>query len=301
MLSANYGFLRTALNIGYIGRFGHAAGPFDLLIKARIDAPGVENYFGTGNETPNANSKRNYNRTFTNRVYGGLGLSTTVCRHHLIDISGFYQNIKVQRTNGHFVMADHAIDSSLFSNNQFGGAEVSYHFRKTNNDRFPTAGIDFVLAADYIQNLKQNNRSFTNIASAFSIYIPLGKSFSLASRAGGATLAGDADFYHLNKLGGYVNLRGYDRERFSGKTMFYNNNELRWITGTKNYFFNGEIGLLAFYDNGRIWQPLEKSDKWHTGYGSGLILIPFNRLAVTATYCHSEEGNFLQLKAGLFF
>jgi len=85
------------------------------------------------------------------------------------------------------------------------------------------------------------------------------------------------------------------------ETMFYNNNELRWITDTKNYFFNGEIGLLAFYDEGRIWQPFEKSNKWHTGYGGGLVLIPFNKVVLTGTYCTSEEGNFIQLKAGMFF
>ena len=207
----------------------------------------------------------------------------------------------MQKTNGHFVAADHSIDTSLFNNNQFGGAEIAYHFRKTNNDKFPTAGINFLLAADFIQNLKQTGRSFTNVASAVSVYIPLGRSFSLASRAGGATLMGDADFYHLNKLGGYVNLRGYDRERFSGKTIFYNNNELRWVTNTKNYFFNGKIGLLAFYDQGRVWQPLEKSNKWHTGYGGGLILIPFGKAALTGTYAVSEEGSFIMLKASLFF
>jgi hypothetical protein len=301
VLSANYGPFRKALNVGYVGRFGHVIGPFDLLIKARYDAPAVENYFGTGNETPNTNSKRNYYRTFTTRFYGGAGLSAAIGLHQTLDLSGFYQSIKVQRTSGHFIASDPVIDPSLFENRQFAGVEGAYHFRKTNNDKFPTAGIDFLLATDHVQNLKENNRSFTNVVSAFSVYIPLGKSFSLASRAGGATIAGDADFYHLNKLGGYVNLRGYDRERFSGKTMFYNNNELRWVSNTKNYFFNGEIGLLAFYDDGRVWLPLENSNKWHTGYGGGLILIPFNKLVLTATYCISEEAKFLQLKAGMFF
>jgi hypothetical protein len=301
VLSANYGFLRTAFNIGYVGRFGHAVGPFDFVIKARYDARGVENYFGTGNETADTITTRNYNRAFTTRFYGGLGLSLPISSHQFIDISGFYQAIKVERTAGKFITADHGIDPSLFNNNQFGGAEAVYRFRKTNNDKFPTAGVDFLLAGGYVKNLKETSRSFTNVASALSVYIPLGKSFSVASRAGGATLNGDADFYHLNKLGGYVNLRGYDRERFSGKTIFYNNNEFRWITNTKNYFFNGKIGLLAFYDDGRVWQPLEKSDKWHAGYGGGLILIPFNKLVLTGTYCISEEAKFLQLKAGLFF
>ena len=139
------------------------------------------------------------------------------------------------------------------------------------------------------------------MTSALSVYVPLGRSFSIASRVGGATLNGDADFYDLNKLGGYANLRGYDRERFSGKTTFYNNNELRWLTNTKNYFYNGKIGLVAFYDDGRVWQPLETSNKWHIGYGGGVVLIPFDIAALTATYAKSKEGNFIQLKARMFF
>jgi hypothetical protein len=59
--------------------------------------------------------------------------------------------------------------------------------------------------------------------------------------------------------------------------------------------------LLAFVDNGRIWQPLEISDKWHTGYGGGLILIPFNKVVLTGTYGISEEGRHTLIKAGLFF
>jgi outer membrane translocation and assembly module TamA len=215
-------------------------------------------------------------------------------------VSAFYQQIKV-KASGAFVTIDHGIDQSLFDSRHFGGFEAAYRFHKTNHDKFPTAGVDFLLAADYIQNLKQTGRSFTNLVSYFTAYIPLGKSLTIATRVGGATLNGDADFYHLNKLGGYVNLRGYDRERFSGKTIFYTNNELRWVTNTKNYFYNGKIGLLAFYDDGRVWQPLERSNKWHTGYGGGLILVPFNRIALTGTYCKSQEGSFIQVKAGMFF
>ena len=100
-------------------------------------------------------------------------------------------------------------------------------------------------------------------------------------------------FNFLKRISSYLTL--------SGKTIFYNNNELRWVTNTKNYFYNGKIGLLAFYDDGRVWQPLERSNKWHTGYGGGLILVPFNRIALTGTYCRSSEGNFIQLKAGIFF
>ena len=49
VLSANYGLFRSSLNVGYVGRFGHAVGPLDLVLKARYDARSIENYFGTGN------------------------------------------------------------------------------------------------------------------------------------------------------------------------------------------------------------------------------------------------------------
>jgi outer membrane translocation and assembly module TamA len=230
-----------------------------------------------------------------------LGLSTTIGRYQIFDIDGFYQNIRLKKTPAHFISADHSVDSTLFVSQHFAGLESVYQFRKTNSGIFPTKGIDFLLAAAYIQNLRESARSFANVASSLAFYIPLGRSFCLALRAGGATLSGDADVYHLNKLGGDLNLRGYDRERFLGKTTFYNNNELRWVTNTKNYFYNGKIGLFAFYDNGRVWQPLEKSDKWHFGYGGGLVLIPFNRAALTGSYATSEEGHFIQVKASVFF
>src|SRR5262249_27737906 len=132
LISANYGFLRTSANIGYIGRLNHAVGPFDLLIKSRYDFRGVQNYFGTGNETVKAVTTRNYYRTFTTRFYVGAGLSKRLGQFQSIDLSAFYRNIKVQRVANHFSTTDHGIDTSLFGNNQFAGAEASYRFRKVN-------------------------------------------------------------------------------------------------------------------------------------------------------------------------
>ena len=300
LISANYGFLRGAFNVGYIGRFGHLIGSLDLVLKARYDAPAVLNYFGIGNETSLPDTVRNYNRHFSTRFYGGIGVSGNV-EHHHAELTVFYQTIKLKRTAKKFISENLAVDPALFDPRYFGGVEAGYSFTNTNSHIIPSRGVNFNLAAAYLQNLEINNRSFVNVLSNLSFYLPLSRQFTLAVRAGGATLSGKADFYHLNKLGGYVNLRGYDRERFYGKSSFYNNNELRWLTNTRNYFFNGKIGLLAFFDEGRVWNPGESSDKWHTGYGGGLILVPFNKIAATVTYCTSTEGPFIQLKAGLFF
>ena len=300
VLSANYGFLKGAFNVGYIGRFGRSIGKWDLLLKARMDAPAVQNFFGIGNETTSVITTTGYYKTLSNRFYGGIGIERALEDHHF-EFSIFYQNVKVKKTDEHFISENITIDSSVFSNKQFGGAEGGYHFQKTNDHILPTKGIDFSLGMMYAQDLKENTRSFTNLNSALSFYIPLGKSFSIGIRAGGGTIWGDADYYHLNRLSGNVNLRGFPNERFYGKSIFYNNNELRWVTNTRNFFFNGKIGLLAFYDDGRVWQPGEQSNVWHKGYGGGLMLVPFNKIVLVATYGVSTETTQLLLKAGLFF
>ncbi|HEY2727778.1 MAG TPA: hypothetical protein VGI61_11430, partial [Parafilimonas sp.] len=43
-------------------------------------------------------------------------------------------------------------------------------------------------------------------------------------------------------------------------------------------------GVLAFFDDGRVWMPGENSNTWHTAVGGGVILAPFNFLYVDATY-----------------
>jgi hypothetical protein len=301
LISANYGITRNVFNVGYVGRFGHAIFNWDLLLKARMDMPAAENYFGIGNETEILDESRRAYQIKSNRFFGGVGLDRTIGKYQSANISLLYQTVKIKEPAPHNISTISIIDPEVYSSKYFGGAEAVYTFKKTNNDITPTSGINFNFGVAYMENLQNSNSHFTKLVSSAAFYVPLGKSFSIAVRGGGGTVKGDADFYHLNKIGGFVNLRGYERERFYGKTSFYNNNELRWITNTKNYFFNGKIGLLAFYDQGRVWQPLETSTKWHTGYGGGLILVPFNRIALTGTYCISEEDKIVQLKAGLFF
>jgi hypothetical protein len=299
MICANYGFARGVLNFEYLGVFHQLIGSWDLLLKSRFDVPGVENYFGTGNETIKPHS-RTYNRTKSTRFYGGLGIYRKINNYHHLELSGFYQNIKIEKTSGHFIAENNLIDSTIFMNKKFAGLDGGYHYRKTNDDNFPTKGIDFSLGLGYILKLKEN-KSFPKLLASFSFYLPLSKSFSFGSRAGGATQGDGADFYYLNKLGGYVNLRGYLRERFYGKTIFYNNNELRWVTPFTISHYNGKMGLFTFFDEGRVWQPGMDSKIWHKGYGGGLILIPSNKTALTASFCHSTESNLIEAKAGVFF
>src|SRR5258705_4815397 len=189
----------------------------------------------------------------------------------------------------------------MFNIKQFTGIEAGYRFDNSNSAIYPTKGSHFVLGGGYVQNIKDKDRAFFKASSSFALYLPLGNAFSLAFRAGGGILNGDADYYHFNTLGGNENLRGYPRERFFGKNTFYNNNEFRWVVPTSNYFFAGKIGLLAFFDNGRVWQPGENSTLWHRGYGGGLVIIPFNKAGLNRTYGISKQRTHVLLRKLEFF
>jgi hemolysin activation/secretion protein len=128
----------------------------------------------------------------------------------------------------------------------------------------------------------------------FNFYLPILKNLVLSVRSGGATLTGNPEFYQLNSLAGSDNLRGYRRDRFWGKTSFYNANELQWLFNFRSRIFNGKVGLFGLFDEGRVWQPGEDSNTWHTAYGAGIMMAPFNKLllALSGAKAHGEDLNF---------
>lgn len=301
---ANYGVIRKAFNVGYVGWFGHLVGKWNLVLKARLDAPAVENYFGTGNNTENLTKSRgvNYYQTFSTRMFGAVSLERDFLRYHHAEFSVIYQSVKVQKTADHYI-SDVVIDPLLFETNQYAGLEGGYSFAKTNDPLAPTKGFGFNLGAMYMKNLTEDNQEFLKVLASAFAYVPLSRQFSWAIRAGGGTIAGDAPYYYQNTVGGggAGEVRGYDRERFYGKQSAHLNNDLRWLFNTKNWLFNGKAGLLGFYDIGRVWQSGESSSLWHDSYGFGILLVPYNKFAVSATYGISAEGNYTHFKAGLFF
>lgn len=299
LVTANYGFLRSTFYLAYIGTFRKFAGNWDMSLAARMDAPASENFYGIGNETYNSKFPSNYYDTKSSRLFGSAGLSRQIGKYHRAGFNLFYQRVKIKYQDEPFQA--NPVGENVFQAQQFAGGSVTYAFNSLNRKLLPTKGINFLASGGYIMNLTVSDRAFWKGSSSLSVYLPLSKSFTLALRAGGGMIEGDADYFHMHTLGGNENLRGYQRERFFANNVFYNNNELRWVVNTRNFLFNGRIGLLAFQDNGRAWHPGEKSGTWHMGYGGGLILVPFEKIALVGTYGLSEEGHDILLRASLFF
>jgi hypothetical protein len=290
---------RNGLGLAYRGQVNQFIGKNNLALLARIDFPFVDNFFGVGNESFDNLSNR-YNRIRTNEFIVGAGLNRFI-DSHFVQVQPFYQTIQVRYDEDRIISKpDLGISLLDRERKDFGGIEANYRYQKKDDPIVTTKGFGFFASASHTQNLQEKN-SFNRYTSSFAVYLPLLKNLSLATRVGGATISGEPEFYQWNTLGGATNLRGFVRRRFFGKTIFYNNNELRWLVDTRNKVFNGKIGLLGFVDQGRLWHPGEDSNKWHLGYGGGLIIAPFKKALLNGTVGFSENRTVMHLRIGYLF
>jgi hypothetical protein len=303
-LWVNYAFATGAYNFGYEGVFREAVGRWDLNLNMNINAPNyVINYFGMGNETALISEDRNYNRVRSTQWNFSSSLSRQLSQHHFVNAGLGYQSVEVEHHEDRFVNSPISkLDSTDFQKNYFGQAQVGYQFNTTDNPLYPQKGVRISSSIRFSQNLQQGNEHFTNFGGDASVYFTL-KPVTIALRTGAATNLGNTyEFYQGNTLGGSTNLRGFRRDRFSGKTNWYQNTELRLkFSQFKGYILRGNYGLLGFFDAGRVWIPDESSDKLHYGYGGGIWFLPYNRIAFTATYSQSKEDQFITVKAGFLF
>ncbi|MEO6219225.1 MAG: BamA/TamA family outer membrane protein [Ginsengibacter sp.] len=298
-IGVNYSLSQQAFSATYKGLFPKAIAKFDLSLLANYDAVRWTNFYGLGNETLLTTQDRDYNRMRTKEAIGSIGLSRRIGKSN-ISLRGFYQSIEIINDEVRFIAKVIAPSASaVFDTKNFAGAVFNYNFSALNNPAVPTSGITLSGNASFTQNVNKTDLSFWKYGGKIQLYIPLISKFSIATSAGVSSVSGDPEFYQYPSIGGGNDLRGFQRQRFYGKTAFYNSNELRFITNLKSYLMNGKVGLLAFVDDGRVWIPQEKSSTWHVGYGGGILVAPFNKILVDVTYGISDEDTLIQLRLNM--
>ncbi len=295
-ISVHYSLSQNAFSLTYKGLFPNAIGKFGLSLLGNLDAIRWTNFYGLGNETLLTTHDKDYNRMQTREALGSIGLNRQF-GNSFVALNAFYNSVKIINDAGRYVAKQIAPGSSkVFDAKNFAGAAFTYYFQSLNDKAVPTKGITLAGIASFTQNVNETDRSFWTYGGKVQLYIPLISKFSLAVSSGASTVSGDPEFYQYPEIGGGMDLRGFQRQRFYGKTAFWNSNELRFISKLHTYLLNGKAGLLAFVDDGRVWMPQEKSDTWHVGYGGGILVAPFNKILFDVTYGISNEDKVLQLR-----
>ena len=286
----------------YNGRFTQFIGKWDLDIAAAYRGPQyVINFYGSGNETVLQTDDRTYNRVRIKQLIANPMLVRQVGNQEFkFGLSA--EHLKVEEADGKFITSGAAgINNYVFNWNTYLGANLHYAIVKTDDIRYPTRGYHLFTDITYKRNVTNGKYDFIGLNGAICIYLPLGK-VVMAHRTGFANNFGDFEFYHANSLGGNTNLRGYLRTRFTGKTSFYQNTELRFtLANLKGFVFRGRLGGYVFLDDGRVWIENDISEKFNIGYGGGIYFVPFNAAALNLSVGSSQETVVVRFGLAFFF
>ncbi len=300
LFDVHYSFTQKAFSYTYSALFPKLIGKADLFLYANYDLIRWIRFWGLGNETQYVPKDINYFTTssrqwiFQPGVIRQYGLST-------ITASAFVQGVKIINDTSKFISKIFITDPQDYKWKTFAGAELNYKFQKLNDSVTPTKGFIFFADATGAKNINNSNSYFVKYSGNMQVYVPLFTKFSYVLRAGAATVSGKPEFYQYNSIGGAPNLRGFRRDRYWGKTAFWNMNDLRFISNIKSYIYNGKAGLIAFFDDGRVWLPGEKSNLLHTDFGGGIILAPFNKILADITYGISKDDKVINVRINKYF
>ncbi len=292
--------------INYTGEFANVFGKNNFKVESFYTTPAFsQNFFGYGNETEiNAEEESDiYYRTRLERLNiklshirkGRLGSEWKISLP-----VGYYN----PSGNEDRFVRDYFQEEDLASN-LFAGIETSFFFENKNSKAFSTQGMSFDFVMGWKQNLEQSNRNFGYLKSTFQIDYPLVRNKKLTLSTAwhvSANSNNTFEFYQSAYIGGRYGLRGFPNQRFSGKTAYYQNTDLRFILLDFNTgILPGTLGIYTGFDYGRVWESSDPSKKWHTSYGGGVFVSSLNILTIRASFFASDEGGRFVFGLGFDF
>ncbi|WP_439697593.1 hypothetical protein ACFGVS_04215 [Mucilaginibacter sp. AW1-7] len=308
----NYNLGRQSFMLTYSADWKKAIGNNDLGINIKSLGPhNLSNFFGIGNNTvfENEGDKEiSYYRNRYDFVTANVSLSQTNNNWQFSEgIAGQYYNSSASNNANRFLNGYNQAnpDQNVFGTKFYTGVVASARLDTRNKATIPTKGILWNTTIGGYTGLSKNSHStYGQILSEFSFYLNPDKDSVLviANRTGLGTTVGNATYFQLMKLGGAQNFRGFHTNRFTGKSIAYNNLELRLkVLDFTSYLLPGSLGIIGFNDVGRVWVPGEKSDQWHDGYGGGFYVIPAQLVLIEAVMGFSKEGSLPYITIGLRF
>ncbi len=310
-ITGTYGFRPSAYQLNYFGEFNHVIKKHDIVASGELYNSVLNNFFGLGNETkirPGTNA--NFYKVRYNYLSGDLLLRKRF--HNLAEISfgpsyyhywnHYYDNKGKILSQPAFVGLDSA---DIYSNKSYAGAKINIAIHNPNRDLLPTRGVIWNTEFSSLFGLNKSSRQITKITSDMEVYASFRDPTRLVTvlRVGGGHIFSENyEYFQALNLGSNNFLRGFRKDRFSGKSIFYQSIEFRYkLFNSKSYIVPGAVGLLAFNEVGKVWVKDQFSKKWHHSYGAGLYYSPYNFAIVSATIAFGDEGSLFNFSMGTKF
>ena len=299
--------LRTSsYYFAYEGDFTRAVGNKDLLIRGNLRAPvNVTNFFGLGNNTVFDKSQPGGDRYYRARY--NIGNLSFLLRRQLqswmrINYGLAFQYFDINNSENDDKFLGQSVlsgvdNATLYKPKMYVGPAFLLDINSRNNPNLPTRGFLLDAGARSLIGLNGQSNRVTQLHWDMSVVASFEpRAIAVyALRLGVGHNIGAFEIPQAQYLSGTENLRGYRRNRFAGRTMLFNNAEIRIrLAEFSTFLFPGSLGILGFHDIGRVWQDGEENKgRWHNGYGGGIWIAPIKRWVVTGSIAFSKEEKAL--------
>lgn len=294
-----------ASNLKYGGHFVQALGKWDLYLDADALLPGsFRNFYGLGNETTNTDADEDFYRARITQFTLAPALLKHMPFRYRFTVGPVLEFTRVKPDADRFLLQAGIADQIFDAFQYFAGAQSALTIENRDHPLNPKLGYLWANHVSANVGLGEATETYLQMATELSIYASPSASpqITFAGRVGMAHTVGDFPFYRANTLGSKTNLRGYASTRFAGRTSAYQNLDLRLkLFNFSAHLATGELGLLGFFDNGRVWTDGEDSDVWHHSYGGGVWVNLFERAVLVGTVGISEEATILGIRLGFMF
>lgn len=307
-LKANFYTATAGFNLVYKGIFKKAISGWDFNIDAGYTTPKFSrNFFGLSNESPydKENTEREYNRARISRFNFAPSISKKSWMNLQHQFQLTFEDNKVQRKGNRFVDQSPDVRPDVFKSQQFAGANYTFSYKNMDNNAFPTLGLEFLVNADWKANTSNFEKNFVTLNGTLTIDHRIDKkgNFVFANSSNVMWINNtNFEFYQAASIGGNNGMRAFRNDRFSGRSYFTNNSEVRWDFGrVRNNIVPANMGVLIGYDIGRVWNDNENSTKWHQSVGAGFWMSVVEMLSARLNYFYGSDGGRISAGVGMTF
>ncbi|MGI9626044.1 MAG: BamA/TamA family outer membrane protein, partial [Longimicrobiales bacterium] len=294
-----------AVRLSYEGTAREALGDWDVGLGVRWANPdNTHNFYGLGNETPAASTldqvrirlgQIDASLPLTRESETGLSLGLTP-RLTMTDVRDDQRPEDFPQQPG--------LSAVTTARQWHLGAAMSVWQEYLDDPVNPRQGFKWNATGALNRGLGATPDDYATVSSDLALFTSLRtrRQATMGVRVGGAHSFGTFPFHQANAIGGETNLRGFRDTRFSGRSSFFANAELRLgLLDIGGSILPGTLGAIGFFDAGRVWTDDEMSTRWHQGYGGGLWYDIAGELVIRLTNGWSNEDNAVLFGAGFFF
>jgi len=307
-LKANFYTATGGFSLVYKGIFKKAISGWDFNLDAAYTTPHFsQNFFGLSNESPydKENTEREYNRARISKFSFAPSISKKSWLNLQHQFQLTFEDNKIQRNGDRFVDQSPDVRPEVFKSQQFAGANYTFSFKNMDNKAFPTLGMELLVNANWKTNVSNFDKNFLALNGTLTIDHRIDKRglFVFANSSNGMWINNNNfEFYQAAAIGGNNGMRAFRNDRFSGRSYFTNNSEVRWDFGrVRNNIVPANMGVLVGYDFGRVWNNGEDSKKWHQSVGAGFWLSIVDMFSARLNYFYGSDGGRISAGVGMNF